>query len=250
MATIRKREGTRGVRWHVQVRMKGHTRTASFERKTDAKQWARETETELGKGRSVPTREALKRTLGEAIDRYLEEVLPTKARNRDRVNRERHLKWWKEQLGDWRLRELTPDSIVRTRDKFARGYTRRGNQRATGTVNRYLVSLSHLLTIARKQWRWIDENPAFDVEKLEEPKGRVRFLDEEERESLLEACRESANSDLYTIVVLALSTAMRQGGDHVDALAGRGPQAWPGHPPRYEEPGRAARGQAQRGRVP
>ena len=117
MATIRKREGTRGVRWHVQVRMKGHTRTASFERKTDAKQWARETETELGKGRSVPTREALKRTLGEAIDRYLEEVLPTKARNRDRVNRERHLKWWKEQLGDWRLRELTPDSIVRTRDQ-------------------------------------------------------------------------------------------------------------------------------------
>ncbi|MBS0627335.1 MAG: site-specific integrase, partial [Verrucomicrobia bacterium] len=37
-----------------------------------------------------------------------------------------------------------------------------------------------------------------------------RFLDEEERERLLQACQESANSYLYTIVVLALSTGMRK----------------------------------------
>ena len=210
MANIRKREGPQGVRWQVQVRIKGRTRTATFKRKSDARQWANDVEGDLGKGRSVPTSEALKRTLGEAVDRYLDEVLPTKPRNRDRVNRERHLRWWKEQLGDTRLYELTPDTIARKRDAFARGDTRRGSQRTGGTVNRYLVSLSHLLSVARKQWRWVDENAAFDVPKLEEPKGRVRFLDENERKRLLEACRKSANPNLYPIVVVALSTGMRR----------------------------------------
>ena len=48
-----------------------------------------------------------------------------------------------------------------------------------------------------------------NVSKLEEPKGRVRFLSREERTRLLDACRKTP--DLYTIVVLALSTGARRG---------------------------------------
>jgi integrase len=50
-----------------------------------------------------------------------------------------------------------------------------------------------------------------NVRRLREPKGRVRFLSDEERELLLQSCKESHNPYLYTIVVLALSTGARQG---------------------------------------
>ena len=50
-----------------------------------------------------------------------------------------------------------------------------------------------------------------NVSKLREPKGRVRFLSDEERELLLQLCKESHNPYLYTIVVLDLSTGARKG---------------------------------------
>ncbi|MFA5018122.1 MAG: site-specific integrase [Methylobacter sp.] len=49
------------------------------------------------------------------------------------------------------------------------------------------------------------------VKKPKESRGRVRFLDENERAKLLTACNESSNSWLYTCVILALSSGMRQG---------------------------------------
>ncbi len=49
------------------------------------------------------------------------------------------------------------------------------------------------------------------VKKPKESRGRVRFLDENERDSLLKACKKSSNEWLYLCVTLALSTGMRQG---------------------------------------
>ena len=50
------------------------------------------------------------------------------------------------------------------------------------------------------------------ISKLSEPRGHVRFLDDEEREQLLEACKVSTNPQLHTLVVLALiSTGARHG---------------------------------------
>jgi integrase len=49
------------------------------------------------------------------------------------------------------------------------------------------------------------------VAKPREPRGRTRFLAQEERERLLDECKKSPLSLLYPIVVLALSTGMRKG---------------------------------------
>jgi integrase len=49
------------------------------------------------------------------------------------------------------------------------------------------------------------------VSKPKEPRGRVRFLSDEERQCLLDACKVSRSAYLYTIVVLALSTGARRG---------------------------------------
>ena len=48
------------------------------------------------------------------------------------------------------------------------------------------------------------------IKRHTENQGRVRYLDDDERISLLEACKQSSNKQLYAIVVIALSTAMRK----------------------------------------
>jgi integrase len=94
---------------------------------------------------------------------------------------------------------------------LARGITVQGAQRSPATVVRYLAALSHAFTTAVKEWGWLDDSPMRKVSKPKEPRGRVRFLDEEERRRLLLVCKESPNPYLYMVVVLALSTGMRQG---------------------------------------
>ena len=54
-------------------------------------------------------------------------------------------------------------------------------------------------------------NPSRDVLRHEESKGRVRWLTDDERNSLLESCRESGWSGLYPLVLMALATGARQG---------------------------------------
>jgi len=76
---------------------------------------------------------------------------------------------------------------------------------------RYLAALSHAFSIAIREWGWTDDSPLRKVGKPKEPRGRVRFLDDRERECLLEACRASGSPLLYPIVVLAIATGMRRG---------------------------------------
>lgn len=208
MATIDKRIGRSGnVTWRARVRVDGQTRIASFKRKTDATKWATSTETDLTKGKHVPTRTEMRRTVSEAVDWYIRDHLPIKPRNKDQANPERHLKWWKKELGKTRLVDLTPELITTTRNKLLHGKTRTGT-RTPATCNRYLVSLSHCCSVA-VDLGWISKNPCSKVKKLSEPKGRIRFLSDDERKALLKACQEHADPNIYLVVVLALSTGMR-----------------------------------------
>jgi integrase len=78
-------------------------------------------------------------------------------------------------------------------------------------VNRYLGALSHAFSIAVKEWGWLEDSPMRKVSKPREPRGRVRFLSDEERTRLLDACQGSHNPYLSAIVTLALATGARRG---------------------------------------
>jgi integrase len=64
--------------------------------------------------------------------------------------------------------------------------------------------------MAVKEFGWIDINPCSRVRKLSEPRGRTRFLTDDERERLLASCEDSNTKELLIIVLLALSTGARK----------------------------------------
>jgi len=211
MAYIEERTDSKGKkRYRVQIKLKGFpAQNATFERKTDAKEWAKRTESAMKEGRHFKTMESKKHTVGDMIDRYKKSVLPTKGSHQS--NQKIQLNYWKKRIGDYTLADCTPALIAECRDELLQETTRLKKKRSPATVNRYLAALSHCFTIAMKEWGWIDDNPIRKVSKPKESRGRIRFLLDDERERLLKACKESSNPFLYPIVVLALSTGARRG---------------------------------------
>lgn len=211
MAVIEKRRTKEGkIHYRVKIRLKGQPpQTATHERLTDAKRWAQVTEAAIREGRHFKTTEAKKHTLAEAVDRYLQTVLPRAGR--DRVKREAHLSWWKERVGKYVLADVTPALIGECRDALMSENTLRGGLRSGATANRYLSALSHLLSIAVNEWGWLEDSPMRKVNKSRESRGRVRFLDENERERLFRACKESSNELLFPAVIVSISTGIRLG---------------------------------------
>lgn len=211
MAAIESRRADDGsVSYRVKVRLKGHpTTTGTFQRITDAKRWAQSTEAAIREGRYFKTAEAKRHTLGDLVDRYIAEVLPTKPKNAS--NSQQHLIWWKSKLGAYLLADVSPALVVKYRNELLATTTRRGTKMANGTVVRYMASLSHAFSLAVKDWQWIDDSPLRKVSKPKEPRGRERFLSDDERITLLEFCKSSTSRFLYPVVVLALSTGMRRG---------------------------------------
>jgi len=197
------------VRYRARVEMKGYKKqSATFSSKTKARIWKQQTETAMREGRYFKTIEARKHTLGDLIDRYIRDVLPSKPKS---FNKQKlQLEWWKAHLGHQLLSDLSPALIAEHRDLLASQTTYRKSKRSPATVVRYLAALSHALSTAVKEWGWLEDNPMRKVSKPKEPRGRVRFLSTEERQRLLPACKDSECPHLYTIVVLALSTGMRQ----------------------------------------
>ena len=207
MATFEKRISNGKTTYRAKIRLKGHpSESGTFEKLTDARKWAQDTESAIRNGRYFQTSEAKRHTLGELIDRYKADVLPQK---RSTKTPAQQLDWWKNQAGHLLLSDLPPSRIAELRDTLAREPFRRAGMkeakaRTPATVNRYLAALSHALTVAVKDWGWIPENPATKVTKPREPRGRVRFLSDEERSALVNACRPSQG--LYTAFMLALTT--------------------------------------------
>jgi integrase len=217
MATIEERRTADGkVSYRVKIRQKGAPpESATFARKTDARRWAEQTQSAIREGRHFKCAEAKRRSVAELIERYIAAVLPQKPR--DLRNRKRQLLWWKAELGHLKLADLTPALLSAKRDLLLASEVRRQSgtspvrKKSPATVRRYLAALSHALSVAVRDWQWLDENPLLKIGKPAESRGRTRFLEKSELERLLEACKASRNQHLHTIVVLAVSTGMRQG---------------------------------------
>ncbi|MCB1784202.1 MAG: site-specific integrase [Alphaproteobacteria bacterium] len=209
MASIEKRiDGQGDISYRVKVRLKGYpVQSATFQRLTDAKKWAVHTEASIREGRHFKHAEAKKHTLAELVDRYIAQIIPQKPKSGGDYKYQ--LEYWKAELGHVLLSDLTAAAIVEKRDALAN--TSKGKKkRSPATINRYLSALSHACTIAVKEWGWMEDSPMRKISKYKEPRGRVRFLDDDERTALLEASKNTSYPHLHLIIVLALSTGARK----------------------------------------
>lgn len=196
--------------YHAEVRLKGYSpQRASFQTKTLAKKWIQDTESSIRDGRHFRTAEAKKQTVKDLIERFISQWL---VQFPERVVRQTaYLAWWKDRLGHLLLADLTPTVIAEARDVLLAEKTPRQTIRNPSTVNRYIAAFSRALTIALKEWGWLDDTPMRKVTKPSAGKGRSRLLSVDEKDRLLKTCQESLNPHLYPIVSLALLTGMRFG---------------------------------------
>ena len=175
MATFReyvKKDGKRTVT--ARIRAGGIEDTKTFSTKTAAKAWAKRREVELKERPHLAGSEGHKRTLDDAIARYLEHVLPHLSATAQR-DRPPLLAWWSTHSGRMTLAQFQAPQIVEARDTLAVTPKQRGSGTlAPATVNKYLAILSHLLSTAATEWHWIPASPMGGVRPLKADNARTR----------------------------------------------------------------------------
>ncbi|HYX74634.1 MAG TPA: site-specific integrase [Steroidobacteraceae bacterium] len=215
------------VCYRAQVRVKGRaSESATFPNQKEAKDWAASIETAIREARHFP-HAAAKRTSFDALAKDYTETVLADFDPKERATRVRQLAWWSKRFSGLSLAEITADRISQARDKlaaetFARGKPHKDgktgelvlpkeHKRSGATVNRYIATLSHLFSFAVKERRLIDRNPVSDISRKKEPRGRTRFLSDDERAALLDACTKSEWPALHSLVLLAITTGARKG---------------------------------------
>ncbi len=207
MATINSREDQDGITigWQAIVRRKGHpSQTRTFRAKRDAEAWARGVESEMDRGVWRDTSAAERSTLKECLDRYSQEIIPTK-----KGDGRRELGF----LRQWQGRPIGCRfmAAIDGQDVAASIKEMEAEGKSPNTIRLHLALLSHLFEVARKEWRMASlTNPVDLVRKPKLPQGRERRLVDGEEARLLAAC-ESVKPELAAIVRFAIETAMRQG---------------------------------------
>lgn len=200
MATIEQRaNGT----WRTKIRKKGYpSLSASFDTKAEAQRWAAEIEGDMSRKRFVDTREAEGTTVAQALERYEREVSINKKGARQEKTR---IKVWSEsKYGSKSLAELRSSDLAEYRDvRLAEGMS-------TNTVRLSLALISHLYTVAIKDWGI--EGLSNPVAKLRMPKGS-RERDRRPTSAELKAVLKAAaviHSEMPVVIEMAIETAMRR----------------------------------------
>ena len=102
-------------------------------------------------------------TLSDLTDRYIAQVLPHKPKMIKQ--QQSQLTWWKNQIGHYRLAEVSPALISECKESLFSHKNDKGKNRTPATVNRDLSALSHAFTIAVNDWGWLGHNPVSKVKK-------------------------------------------------------------------------------------
>ena len=198
MATLRKR----GNKWQAIIRHKSIGTTAkSFSSKSLALKWslAKEQAIESGAfGRLSPSEV----TLGELLDRYLDEITPSK-RGAD-VERRRLKRLIGDDISSCQLDRLSSQAIAKFRDRRLLDGRR--------TCQYDLILIRHCIKLAINEWGlMLSSNPVDKVKLPPSSRSRDRRLNTGEFDRLEKAACLTQNPHIWPIVVFAIETGMRRG---------------------------------------
>lgn len=202
MATIRQR----AKKWQARIQRQGYPElTRSFATRQAAEKWARQAEADLDKGTYINASLAEKTTLGELIEHYILDVVPTLRGGKDDIIRLKAIA--RRPIACFSLSALTARQVATYRDERLR-------EVSAGTVIRELAYISSIINHARREWGInLAQNPVSLVRKPASPKGRDRILSDDEKVRLLAELEpiQRRSTWMKPLVEFALATAMRRG---------------------------------------
>jgi len=196
MATFRKLPS--GL-WQAQIARRGVRLSKTFTLKTAALVWASETEREILNGQAgiMPDK-----SFGELLDRYVRAVTPSKRGARWETIRIEAIK--RDRIALVRLRTLSAVDVSDWRD-------RRLKDVSGASVNREWNILSHACEIARKEWKWLKDNPFKDVRKPPPTRHRERLFTNQDLGKLEALATTDIRKQVMRLVYFCIETGMRAG---------------------------------------
>ena len=218
MATYRKRGPHQ---WEAQIRRRGFpAQSKTLNTKAEAEAWAQMIESEMSRGVWLSRSEAEATTLYDVLDRYEREVTPGK---KSAAGERSFLRIWRATaMAKSLMATIRSADVAKLRDQWLKEYE-------PSTVLRRLAVLSHVFTIARKEWGMESlSNPVELVRKPRPNDARSRRIvvevpqlgsgDVGEKDSqrnagdgeLERVLAASGSILLPSVVWLAVETAMRR----------------------------------------
>ena len=196
MAYIRKRLG----KWQCVIRVKGKPPTTkTFLIKKDAKLWGKKTELHFFR-EDNDIQKSDYPLFKECLERYRDEVVICK---RSRIMETKLISYLlKESFVNYKLNFVDSRVVALYRDRALKTLK-------SSSVRRRLAIVSHMYTIAKKEWGYKIENPVLNIRKPKSPEPRNRRFTNDELTKLIKGNR--ASPKLRLIIQIALETAMRQG---------------------------------------
>jgi len=203
MASIKKHK-TGGWRAIVHRRKLGIYKSKVLPTKAAAERWARAIERDIDEGKYRDTTLADTLTLADALDRYLDTVAKKKKGRGYECNVSQARQIKKHKISKKPLSHIKTADVIAYRDE-------RLKTRSPDTVRLELALISHVFTVARRDW---------DIEGLANPvlpgvrpsgRERNRRLSPEEASALLATAADYGDGRMLHIITLAIETAMRRG---------------------------------------
>lgn len=207
MGMIRKREGKRGVSWQIDYfDPNGKRIRQSFKKKKEAVDELAKRVSLIAENRYLDVKVDYTTTLRDLLDKYGENFADQTSYMGWKVF---CIKRFKDHFGEnTLLANIRYVDLETYHSKLRKTLTAHGTIRKDSTVNREMSCHHHIFTKA-VEWDMIERNP-FDKGKslhLKENNERLRFLSQDEINSLLPECHKY----LRRVVECAINTGMRRG---------------------------------------
>ncbi len=190
------------AQYRVRIKRGQVTEARTFETLEAAKAWREQVIGKISGDEYVDKSRERRTTFADLLDRYLEEVTPTKRS----AAKERYL------IMAWR-RELfaaLPVISIESSEFTAWRNRRVAEGKASSTISNMLNLASAIFRTAKAEWGYKIDNPLIGIRRPQAEPPREAHLRPEMDAKLIEACREGPPWLPY-IVTVALWTAMRQG---------------------------------------
>ncbi len=161
--------------------------------------------TQVVEGKWFEFDEARQHTFEEMMERYLNNHSKISKSFSAYKNDKTYIKHLSKVFAGLTLDMITPQLISAYKTE------RLEEGKSPQTVKHEMNCLTRAFNLAMREWRWINHNPCFNVEKPKVNNQILRWLTNNEEEQLLQASKGYLNGQLPDIIIVALHTGMRQG---------------------------------------